>query len=325
MTSQRPFRPAFVRAIGSHFVSIDHVQPVAISISSSGELIGSTSWADQASPVATKKRIVTSDEGRVFVIDWPTSLAAPNSQSNPISVVAVAVSPNGNLTSAAADESEVPSSPRTHRRMSSRGATHTIEASEQHWIFRNHLTGWIWNSEAIHAGAHLALPSPAHITSHATLGDLAAITVQRENKRPWPFQPQSEVQILTRTRSALTSMGVPHIDIGHLCWARRRDEREALRDLNEYMRFTRSQIHSAAKKGARDVRLVVRGAGLDTTIELWFTLDSAPGAVFCRRDVPFDETGHASGLRGQNIALDEDIESGLIQIASHDEGSVTYI
>ncbi len=149
--------------------------------------------------------------------------------------------------------------------------------------------------------------------------------MQRANKKPWPFSPPCEIQLLTATEHGLTSMQVPSIDIAHLCWPRERDGLAVRRELGEYLDFACGSLYAATDKGAYDPQLVVHGIGLDTVIELWFRLETFPDTVFCRRDVPFDETGTIAGLRARTIMLDEDIEFGVFQGAFDTSGPVTYI
>ncbi|MEU6133060.1 hypothetical protein ABZ805_28100 [Saccharopolyspora sp. NPDC047091] len=149
--------------------------------------------------------------------------------------------------------------------------------------------------------------------------------MQRENKRPWPFRPRCAALVLTATGHGVTSTPVPDLDVADRCLPRRRDEREVRRELDEYLDFSRSQLRAAVDVGARDAELVVRGSGLDTEVELRFRLDGFPGTVFCRRDVPFDESGAIAGLRAWNIALDEDVECGIRRGAVEPRGPVTWI
>ncbi|GAB2750398.1 hypothetical protein GCM10027174_26330 [Salinifilum aidingensis] len=325
MAAERPFRPGFVRAVGSCFVAVDEVQPVAMSLSPSGEVLDVTSWAEQTTPVTTKTRTIAAGEDRAFVRDWPTSLSAPSAPRAPLATVAIDVASDGQLSPTVGEVAEVPPQNRRDRHLRHTEEPHTIEEFQQDWTFRIHLTGVAWHSEAFHASERVDFPAPAEIRSQAVLDNVAAICVQRANKRPWPFHPDCDIQLLAAAEHGLATAQVPNPDIAHLCWPRQRDDLAVRRELGEYLDFALGNLDAAAEHGAREPQMIVHGTGLDTVIELRFRLDAFPETVLCRRDVPFDETGAVSGLRARNVVLDEDIEFSVLTGAFDTSGPVTRI
>ncbi len=157
MARERPFRPGFVRAVGSCFVAVDQVQPVAMAVSASGEILDVTSWAEQVAPVATKTRTLASGEDRVFVRDWPTSLSALTGPKTPLATVAVA--DDGQLSALLGDAVELPVESYRDSRLVYGENTHTLEECQRDWVFRTYLTGVTWHSEALH-GTERCVPRP---------------------------------------------------------------------------------------------------------------------------------------------------------------------
>ncbi|SFT95762.1 hypothetical protein SAMN04487904_115110 [Actinopolyspora lacussalsi subsp. righensis] len=331
MDSKRPFRPGFICTTGSCFVAIDQVQPVAISLSPAGEVLDVTSWADQVSPAVTKKRTIASGKDCVFVCDWPPSLSASSGMRTPFATVVIAVAPSGQLSASVSECTEIPPQSRRDRYLKDPKDTYTIEdihiieEIQQNWVFRIHLIGKNWHSEVLYETERIDFPAPAHITSQAVLGNVAAMCVQRANKRPWTFRPKCDIQLATATEYGLTSTQISSIDIGHLCWPRERNGTAVRRELGQYLDFACGSLYAAISKGAYDPQIVVHGIGLDTVIELWFKLDVFPGIDFCRQDIPFDETGNIAGLRAYTIMLDEDIEFSILQGDFDTSGSVAYV
>lgn len=314
MQTSRFFAPHFVTYCGSHFLAVDHTQPVLATISHSGAIVDVASWSDRVDIPAESpwpNRRFAMDGDRFLVQDLP---AEP--------LIEASVDATGTITTSVESPDEFPSRTARYRRMWTAHATYESN-EDSHWQFHSHLNGIAWSSDVTYDGSQsVRFESPASIVSHCTTGLIAAVCVQRENKRPFPLRPCSDLHILTAHDTTLTDMPVEQLDITSHCWRPQLELSQQQRELRNYMAFPLGDLHV---DGLRNAQVVVRGTGLSTVIETRFCLDSDPNTVFCRQDQPFDELGHLRGLRDMTVLLDEDINGSALASLFMQDAALVYI
>jgi hypothetical protein len=132
---KRHLAPQFLAAVGPVVVAVDRVQPVAATVSPSGEVLDVVSWAELVAPpslIAWPNRRIAIEGAGIVVQDLPD--AQP---------VAVSVSPDGSLAAGRGD----PAATWRHPRLYS-----AIPKSVGPWEFTTHRDGYRLNSEVAHGG-----------------------------------------------------------------------------------------------------------------------------------------------------------------------------
>lgn len=180
------------------------------------------------------------------------------------------------------------------------------------WRFQSHLDRVFWSADVSFDNASVHFASPASIVSRATHGATAAVCLQREDKRPFPLRPSSELHLLTAGDHGLVDAAVEELDISARCWRPTVDRPRAQRDLSEYLAFSLGDLAVLEELGAQAPEVSIHGVGLSTVVETRFRLVEFPTVVFCRRDVPFDELERLCGLRDMGVLLDEDLNGSAL-------------
>ncbi|MFD2419752.1 hypothetical protein [Amycolatopsis pigmentata] len=316
-SERRLFSPRFVTALGPHFVAVDRVQPVVVSISADGQLLDTRSWSREvAVPEASTW------PNQKFAIDGRTLFA----QSLPTGeTVAVEVGADGRLEHGVADRWPAEASVVVRPRMWSAPPIVSPDHGDdgRTWSVRSKLDQFSWSADVTLTGKGgeieaLNIPEPASVVSYSSIGaETVALCVQRANKRPWPFSPDIEMWLISAQPEGLSSHVLPDIDITGLCWEKDMSpERKIKRqvEFSNYLSYSTGQYQGVRECGADNIELAVSGdvsAG-EPVIDLRFTLDDIPGVTFVRTDRPFDELGNvAGGLRDMNVSLVEDLRAGL--------------
>lgn len=265
----------------------------------SGAVVDVASWGDHVplpaeSPWPNRRFAVAGN--RLLVQDLPAE-----------SVVAASLSADGAITVDV--NSTFPERGGVYRRLWTAPPTRDGELDSR-WQFRSYLDRIFWSADVSFNGVSKRFERPASVVSQATRGTTAAACVLRENKRPFPLRPVSELHLLTPGEHELVDVVVEELDISAECWQPKVDLPRVQRDLSEYMSFPLGELITLERSGAHEPEIRVRSTGLATVVETRFRLSGFPNAVFCRRDVPFDELGHVCGLREMTVVLDEDINGG---------------
>lgn len=318
-SKRRLFSPRFVTALGSHFVAVDRVQPVVVSISADGQLRDIRSWSQE----------VTVPE----LSTWPNQQFSLHGktlffQRLPAGeIVAIQAGANGNLETWAVDRVPAGASVTVQPRMWTAPPIRypTPGGDGTTWLIESMLDQFFWSARVTlnskgGVSRWLDIPNPASIVSYSSIGtEVAALCVQRANKRPWPFCPEIELWLTFAGPGVLYSQVLPSIDITDLCWENDLTSEAVLRrksELSSYLSYSAGQYQGVREYGAEDVELVLSGdvSTGDSTIDIRFMLDEVPGVTSLRRDKPFDELGNlAGGLRDMNVSLVEDLQAGLAQ------------
>lgn len=301
MPTSRSFDPSYVTALGPYFLAVDRVQPVLVAVSISGVVVDIASWGDSAplpasSPWPNRRFAVDGD--RLFVQDLP---AEP--------VVAASIRDDGSIV--VDSGSAFPGQGGVYRRLWTAPPVRDGEVDAR-WRFRSQLDRTFWSADVSFDKSSVHFESPASIVSRATHGATAAVCLQRENKRPFPLRPASEMHLLKAGKHGLVDLAVEELDISARCWQPTADWPRTQRNLADYLSFSLGDLAVLEQFGAHDAEVIVRGVGLSTAVETRFRLVEFPTTVFRRHDVPFDELGHLCGLRDMGVLLDEDLNgSGL--------------
>ncbi|OZM72740.1 hypothetical protein CFN78_14075 [Amycolatopsis antarctica] len=326
----RAFAPWYVTRLRTYFVAVDRSQPVAVSLSVSGQVLDVVSWAADAPAPETwewPNRRVLPVEDELVVQDLPGGIG-----------VTLDVDADGRLRYATGTLPETrPDTPGrwVHRRFFG-SANRRIEAGDGHvWaaeatVGQCSVSARVSLTDAEGAVRELEIPSPGSVTSLATLGaDLAVACVQRAAKRPWDFAPEAQLWFVLPRPAGLAPRFVPPLDITDLCRPRPLGREHAVRrqqELSTYLTYSLGDLRTLREAGAERAELTVHGdiASGDVMVDLTFEMPHLPGVRFRRRDCPFDENGLlGGGLRDLNVSLREDLDGGLIEaLAPHRPGTV---
>lgn len=298
MTGVRQLAPQFLPVVGSYVVAVDRAQPVAVTLSPTGEVRDAVSWAGAVPPpsaAAWPNRRIAVDGDRVVVQDLPD-----------VRPVSVAVRRDGALV--VTPLREEPDASWQYPRLL--GA---VPRSAGPWEFRSYRDGYRLRAEVVRPTTWSL--GRGSIVTHAVLEDVAVVAVRRADVRPWVFAPQHELLVIDGEPVA-----VAPIDISALCWPSPRADVIPL--LSEYLPFTLGQASVLRKRGGRDVRIHVAGLDSHLVVELEFGLDGEPGRRFVRRDEPLDELGNVAGLAFLNIILDDESFDLLATGPTDDQGRI---
>ncbi|MGW4591064.1 hypothetical protein ACWEKJ_27405 [Amycolatopsis thermoflava] len=320
---RRTFAPWYVTRLRSHFLLVDRFQPVAVSMSTNGRVVDVVSWASSAAapeePGWPNRRVVPGED-RLLVQDLPDGAG-----------VVLEVTADGRL-----DHRIEPDVPEhlpgaIHRRLFA-PVSLTVAAGDpggHTWHIESMTDGFFRSAAVTLSGVgRFDLPRPASVSALAAMGaDLAFVCVQRADKRPWNFEPETQLWMVQARPDRLTPRLMPALDITDLCWPRPLGPEHALRrqvELSSYLSYSLSGLRFLQEFQAVNPELTIHGdvAAGDVTVDLTFGLPHLPDVRFRRRDRPFDERGVlAGGLRDLNISLEEDLLSGLIDaLAPHAPG-----
>jgi hypothetical protein len=315
MVGQRAFAPQFVFAVGSWFVAVDRIQPVAVVLSAGGALASVVSWADLVpAPLVTPwpNRRAGAVGDRVVVQDLPDSPA-----------VTLAIGPDGDARpTTQPPPAELLGAARRPRMWT---ADPGARGAADPWTFRSTPDGLSWTSRIGRDGAP-ELPLAGSVVGFAAAGDTAVACVQLADKRPWPFDRRAELQLVSAAGSVITARTLPSPDVAGLGWASRYRDRPDTAALHDYLLYSLRQLDAAAAMGGEDPRLTVRDALTDPRVEIAFRHPDFPGREFVRVDRPFNELGNpGEGLRDLHITLREDIGAGVLDhCAARTNGSTVY-
>lgn len=308
MKPPRHLRPSLVCWIGSAYLAVDEIQPVAATISTNGELLSLVCWNHLPLPSSTAwpRRSVSSEGSTAWVRDLPDGPA-----------VRLDLLPTGKLECSLAELSDVPVRVGARSRYSIDRCR--VSHDPWQWLYLSPLTGLGWESrvQLTVTGQKLLNMSwnlgSGAITSHAVAGSTTAVCIRRALKRPWDFHATYDLYIIHPDRTApVEALRGDQIDISSLRWQiapRVNNDRTLLR----YLPYTLSECRGAMRAGATDVQFTVRNIDAYPVIEISFLLASKGDARFRRIDEPFNELGvESGGLRDLGIFLEEDLQSPLI-------------
>jgi hypothetical protein len=302
-TPDRYLAAQFLAVVGDNVVAVDRTQPIAATMSLSGEVRDVVSWADAIPPpsaAAWPNRRILVEGARVVVQDLPDGKP-----------VVVSIGPDGALAATAARDE--PAAGWRYPRLLS-----AIPKSVGSWEFNSWRDGYRMTAEVTHGGTWSA--DRGSIIAHAVVEDVAVVAIRRADVRPWLFNPRHEIVVLDGRSADPTPARVAPIDISDRCWPSARAD--ALPPLGEYLKHTLGDVAAVRKRGGRDVRVHVRGFDAHPVIEVEFGLDTAPGTRFVRRDEPFDEFGNVAGLAFWNVIFDDESFDLLTEGPVDDQGRV---
>lgn len=292
------------------YVFVDHLQPVAVSVSLVGEVVDVHSWVESVGapeePAWPNRQIWHGSAG-LWVQDLPSG-----------EIIEVSPDTSGRLSHRVLDDGDDPSGMQQVQRRLWMSADARTPISG--WSFDSRLDGVAWSSSISYMdGSYSAfadLGTPASVLGFDVLDEgHASACIQKHNKRPWPFHPTIEMHVLRiEPQAGLSHMIVPSINVVDSCWPRRElnaQRRYANREeLSNYLAYALGQHSGLYRLGAVQVRTTIRGdpdSG-QAAILTFFTIE---GVEFCRVDRPFDELGNlAGGLRDMNVSLVEDVRVG---------------
>jgi hypothetical protein len=315
VTIRRAFAPQFVFVVGGWFVAVDRIQPVAVVLSTGGDLTSIVSWADLvAAPRVTPwpSRRIGAEGDRIVVQDLPDTPP-----------VTLTIGPDGDARASTGPTPGEPLRPRKRSQLWTAGPRTGDEAAP--WSFGSALDGLAWSARIGRAGA-ADLDLAGSIVDFGSAGETALACVQRVDKRPWPFDRHAQLLLLSTRDSEVVAHPVPNPDVGGLCWPARYRDRPDTAALHEYLLFSLRQAGAVTDLGGRDPRLTVTGALDDPRIELAFQHADFPDREFRRVDRPFNELGNlGEGLRELHIGLHEDIETGVLaHCAARTDAPIVY-
>ncbi|WP_431926030.1 hypothetical protein [Amycolatopsis tucumanensis] len=267
---RRTFAPWYVTRLRSHFLLVDRFQPVAVSMSTNGRVVDVVSWASSAAApekLGWPNRRVVPGEDRLLVQDLPDGAG-----------VVLEVTADGRL-----DHRIEPDVPEhlpgaIHRRLFA-PVSRTVAAGDpggHTWHIESMTDGFFRSAAVTLSGVgRFDLPRPASVSALAAMGDeLAFVCVQRADKRPWNFEPETQLWMV-QARNTLCAGK----------WSSRRTCRTRCQAFLQEFQAVNPEltIHGDVTAG-------------DVTVDLTFGLPHLPDVRFRRRDHPFDEGRPLSGL-----------------------------
>src|SRR4051794_20647654 len=298
--ARRTFRPALVAAVRGMWLAVDEIQPVAVSLARTGDVVDVISWNDLPPPQAVgwPTRELITDGSTAWVRDQPDGPVVRIDAATTGSLTVQPVSAVPDLVGAA----------RSHARF---GLNRDLAGDEVSWSFRSRLVDFRWEAQVVRttvAAERSWSLGAGGISSCAAAGTAAAACVSRATKRPWTFRPDRDLFLVAVQGDPVVALPHDALDITARCWPRPSPGRiqEALA---EYLPFTLAESRSAMAAGASDVQIRLSGLADLPAVETSFRWGE-PDRRYVRVDQPVDELGRSFGLRFLNIALAEDIAGG---------------
>lgn len=313
--TRRMLRPSLVTTVGKAFLAVDEVQPVAVLLSPSGEVLDKVSWRDEIEPVTERKgwprRRLISWGNDVTILDegcesWAHVSAESNKrlQLHPAVAISDLIAPSDSTASQTRISTNI-----------------TFDRGEANWQATSQLDDLWWTSKIVidlredRCRRRWQFNEFGSITSGTLLDDNAptmAFCIRRAHKRPWQFRPEYSLVLTSRSADEVELLSIREIDITELCWRQSYDYLRTARLMSDYISYSYAEYLSAHRAGATMVDIRIRSLDSLPVIELRFMLPQLPGTVFRRLDVPFDEVGaFGSGLRDLGIFLEEDLQADV--------------
>lgn len=307
----RFFRPAFVHRAGETWVAVDDLQPVAVALDATGDVLDVVSWQDVPAPreIDWPWRQVQASGSELWVHDRP---------SGP--TVRIGVSAAGALTVAPSTlPQRAPGMTVGYSRFARSGT------ADPGWRFTSRLDDFRWTAEVerTRAGDSRTWPlGPGSLIRWSTTGEQAAVCVRRADKRPWAFRPRHDLLLVGAESGPVTALP-EGLDVAERCWPLP-DRKQVALLLARYLPFTVSECRTVLEAGGTDVEFSVRDLDGLPRIETTFRLDPS-GPRFVHVDEPVDELGRPTGLNFYTVLLAEDINGSRMYERTSEADAPIYL
>jgi hypothetical protein len=323
MVAVRMFRPALVCPAGNFYLAVDEIQPVAVTISSAGDIVDVVSWhglmTARSNPEEFRRDL--SFRGATA---WLTDQDGPS--------VKLSVDTSGNVAVREGVPDDPSASDLGHRYVAPVLVEERETAGRASWVFRTEADeNWLRYAATVRVETdgrtRVWELGRGSIAGYAVGGEgSAAVAVRRADKVPWTFRAPHELFVLARNADGdwAGERRVAEIDITDRCWPPNVIE-DPLRQVHKYLDFSVRQCYDALEAGAHDIQLTVTNMERDPAVEITFSWRRFPGARFRNVDRLFDELGnYTGGFYARNMLLDECLSGTpvLSHVQADDDGYI---